>query len=240
MPELAAIENIIAVGNERTVKLSSSSLAVLFSALNNLENFAQWRGTLPNGELSTDERDRVDSYVSLATYELMVEAKTQMDYIGKVFFSITEQASESLLDISGGGSWLAEDYPELHAGLPDSMKDETTFTFPDMRARGLVGHSFNYTPNGGQTYSVQVGDIDGERTHKLTVSELPAHDHQQVSRDGTTGLNVIQSGGTNQTASYAAGGTNTQLKTKSAGGDAEHNNMPPFLAGYWYVVAKNA
>ena len=76
----------------------------------------------------------------------------------------------------------------------------------------------------GDTYAN--GATGGEATHKLTIEEMPSHNHdvnfdQIWSWGGTTSLATTKGG------PYGSGGY-----VKNAGGNQPHNNMPPYLAVY--------
>lgn len=73
----------------------------------------------------------------------------------------------------------------------------------------------------GSTY--KAGGTGGEATHVLTVNEMPAHSHGLYASDMTgTGGNVFRYGEYSQRT----------VQSKSTGGGAAHNNMPPYLAVY--------
>ena len=93
----------------------------------------------------------------------------------------------------------------------------------------------------GSTYSN--GSTGGEATHKLTIEEMPSHNHDMD--DATYG------GYKNKLGIRGDGGGGSQLIPQmtqttgfsryipdSRGGSQAHNNMPPYLAVYiWKRVA---
>lgn len=87
---------------------------------------------------------------------------------------------------------------------------------PDLRGRFIVGQG-SYTDISG-SYSYNVNDTGGTAKHKLTISEMPIHTHTQIGTDagnsGTTGN----------------GANDDTSDTGPAGGDAYHENRPPYYA----------
>lgn len=77
-----------------------------------------------------------------------------------------------------------------------------------------------------------IGKIGGEKTHKLTISEMPSHTHvmEQVTS------NFRQSG---TSGTYNAVGTGGDAySTKSSGGGQAHNNLQPYqVVAYWKRTA---
>ena len=82
----------------------------------------------------------------------------------------------------------------------------------------------------GDTYSA--GDTGGEAEHKLTVAEMPKHKHQWR---GFWTVNKGASGTSTQNKSrYWQSDEPLEDITNEIGGDAAHNNMPPYLTVYMW------
>ena len=92
-----------------------------------------------------------------------------------------------------------------------------------------------------QTEFNAVQKTGGEKTHALTVNEIPAHEHTQRKQmqNGGVGNKVI----TNQNGGANGDGPETQvnwytgkapLNTASAGGNQAHNNLPPYITCYMW------
>lgn len=79
----------------------------------------------------------------------------------------------------------------------------------------------------GTTYSN--GATGGEATHKLTVNEIPSHEHLTGNRAS------YGTGNVNATIGYYNSGSTSSVSTSLTGGSQAHNNMPPYLAVYCWV-----
>lgn len=84
----------------------------------------------------------------------------------------------------------------------------------------------------GDTYTA--GATGGEAEHTLTVNEMPQHNH-----DFQASYSDIATGSEVNGKILAGGDANTWLwnfaRTNNSGGNAPHNNMPPYLAVYMWV-----
>ena len=92
-----------------------------------------------------------------------------------------------------------------------------------IEGRFLLGQSSNYAIN----------STGGEATHKLTVNEMPSHNHAgKISAKGAY-LVFYNDGtpGNRGTASYS-NSTGDTFSLTSNGGDQAHNNMPPYKTVY--------
>lgn len=104
-------------------------------------------------------------------------------------------------------------------------------TWEQIQGRFLLGMSSSY-PAGSQ---------GGEATHKLTVPEMPGHDHPisgngNASSLGTTNNAVVMQGSAYlDEPALVRGGDysgNGYAYINKRGGDQPHNNMPPYLSVY--------
>lgn len=91
---------------------------------------------------------------------------------------------------------------------------------PDLRDKFIVG--------AGSTYNV--GDTGGEATHTLTKDEIPSHSHAMMTDlDGSQTWPAYTSyvGGWSQ---YPLPMRSASADTELSGGNAPHNNLPPYYA----------
>lgn len=119
---------------------------------------------------------------------------------------------------------------------------QNTFALPDLRGRVPVG-----TGQGPGLPSVELGEMAGNSTKNLLVSNMPAHTHAMTaSADGPT-LNTASgnslasqsraNGGTMPNV-YAAGATSPVAmasQTSSSGGNQPFSIMQPYL-GLNYII----
>ena len=127
---------------------------------------------------------------------------------------------------------------------------QTTFALPDFRGRVAVG-----TGQGPGLPSINLGQVAGEPTHTLIITEMPAHTHTS----GTITIPAVSTAGNANTPgssqslaklvdsrnnalnlySNAAPDTNlasaATVQINNAGGSQPHNNMQPYL-GINYVI----
>ncbi len=117
-------------------------------------------------------------------------------------------------DIAPEG-WLlcnGENIPDelKYKNLRDLMGEKT----PDIRGRVIVGAG-----QGNGLTTRNTGETGGEEQHKLTVDEIPSHNHS-----GIAGAEGSKAGMNNEWAYHNAG----YQAIGNTGGDQPHNNMQPF------------
>ena len=105
----------------------------------------------------------------------------------------------------------------------------TTFNLPNLKGKIPVGYDANDTDFN------TVGKTGGEKTHTLTVNEIPSHSHTVnfTINDADYSANVYQLFGgeqTNANASYSK-------TSKATGGSQAHNNMIPYVTMNYIIYA---
>lgn len=78
-----------------------------------------------------------------------------------------------------------------------------------------------------------IGKTGGEKTHTLTIDEMPKHTHTI-----SAGTNATTDANYDRVASAYAGGTPKNLKTSETGGIKSHNNLQPYqVVAYWKRIS---
>lgn len=108
----------------------------------------------------------------------------------------------------------------------------TTFNLPNLKGRVITGIDSN------DTDFDTLGEIGGEKTHTLTVDEIPSHNHGV--RD-TLDMNT----GAGQNRSVVVGGGETwnpadPAMINGAGGDQPHNNLQPYIVLNYIIKVLDA
>nr|DAM73428.1 MAG TPA: tail collar fiber protein [Caudoviricetes sp.] len=112
-----------------------------------------------------------------------------------------------------------------------SGNGSTTFNLPNPKGRTLVGKDSTDTDFN------ELGKTGGEKTHTLTVSEMPSHNHL---RDIENKIVNNGSGGAWSPSLKGTGNmTDENNSTRNTGGGQAHNNLQPYLAENFIIKAKN-
>lgn len=160
--------------------------------------FRQWMNYLFNW-LAVKQNEVIDGVNAL---DLKVEPLLKPIRVGEIFVTTASYTAAEVAERHGYGTW--QRFAE---------------------GRTLVGYS-STTANGEQ-YRI-MGNQFGANTHKLTVAEMPNHNHT-LPGENTSAM----------TGGGAAGGTvTTQKPTSYSGGDQPHNNIQPsIVVAYWLRTA---
>lgn len=128
-------------------------------------------------------------------------------------------------ELCEGQQLKISEYPALYAAIGSTYNSAYSYTgarystmsgyfrLPDLRGRFIVG----YNPNDNDYNAI--ARSGGEKTHALTVEEMPSHTH---------GL-FLQNSGTRFTGGGKANELNSgDGKTDATGGGKAHENRPPY------------
>lgn len=162
--------------------------------------------------------------------DLVVKASDTLPIGSIIPFGGTEAPTNWL--ICDGSMLNREAYPELFNAIGTSFGTDGpgNFYIPDLRGRVIVGQDESDADFG-------IGSTGGEKTHTLTVDEMPRHSHR---------LNTIfpfEAGGgkTGLPNSNASSFYSDDYQTcQSTGGSQAHNNLQPYTVTNYIIKAKQS
>lgn len=130
-----------------------------------------------------------------------------------------------------GAELSRTDYSDLFAVIGTSFgsgNGSSTFNLPNLKGKILTGLDSN------DTDFASMGATGGEKTHTLTVDEIPSHTHTPLSGWG--------SGGSSNTFSINTNGTTGSfVNTGNTGGGLPHNILQPYVVvNYIIKVTQSA
>lgn len=137
--------------------------------------------------------------------------------------------------ICDGSAISRTDYSELFNAIGTTFGEgdgSTTFNLPNIKGRTIVGLDTDDTDFN------TIGKTLGEKTHTLTIAEMPEHNHKQSLDGGNSG----NSGNAAYSWSIPANQylyTGDDLAGKT-GGSQPHNNIQPSFIGVYIIKAKQS
>lgn len=163
-----------------------------------------------------------------------------VNMIGSVFPYLSGSVPDNALPCNGD-HYNRTDYPELYALLDSAfIVDADHFMTPDLRGLTVIGAG---TATGsGTVYSV--ADTGGLERVAMSVGEMPAHSHPDAGHahseiPAVPNVTTIGPGVPEPTAIPGLGSTGVGFANiQNTGGGASHQNMQPFMALKYAVVAR--
>lgn len=157
----------------------------------------------------------------LETYENF--SKGIFCMIGAIVPLLNDTIPDNMLECDGS-TFLRVDYPELYAVLPAALiQDVDTGILPDLQDNFVIGASAGHLQH----------STGGSTTHTLTTDEMPAHTHTYDKP--ILGVDLEGVGIPDPTS---VGLPFLSTPTGSTGDGNAHDNMPPFYALRYAVIAK--
>ena len=155
-------------------------------------------------------------------------------YMHPVFYTMAGEikmwAGDTIPDgwlLCDGSEVSKTDYPNLYAAIGDLWgvpNSSSNFKLPKLTGKVPVG----YDPT--DTDFNPVGHTDGEKTHELTIAEMPAHNHSRNYYSADWCANGTKSG-------YHGSDTGTKRVTGSTGDGKAHNNLQPYAVIKYIICA---
>lgn len=153
----------------------------------------------------------------------------------------TSETMQSRVRVTFPGTLVDQVPTPYYKATPAQLRSLLDYIYPVGSIYMSYSHNDPATMFGGSWVRIEnaflwgcdkdggIGTTGGEKTHKLTVSELPSHKHSiEVCRDHEGSIELdystIKYRNMNDTTSYKG-----SLSTEATGSGTAHNNMPPYV-----------
>lgn len=124
-----------------------------------------------------------------------------------------------------GQSLLRSSYPTLFAaiGTTYGAADSTHFSLPNMKGKVAVGQ------DSSQSEFDTMGKTGGEKSHTITISEMPVHHHNfKYAGVEYASWNYMTAGGSSINF-YLGNNAGSPVSISDVGGNTPHNNLQPYV-----------
>lgn len=143
--------------------------------------------------------------------------------IGAIMAILNDSTPDHML-LCDGSTFAKDDYPELYDVLPTELIiDADNGSVPDLRETFVIGAGA----------SIQEHDTGGASTHILSEAEMPAHAHLYDKEIYNIDMETV-----GIPDPFGVGIPPIPTLTSSKGSGNAHNNMPPYYALKYVVIAK--
>jgi len=195
---------------------------------------------------------------------LLEGSQAVSNIIGSIMPIVTATTPQNML-LCDGTQYLRVDYPELYAALNQELiVDPDHFLVPDLRNRFAVGTGTRplMATGGAETHTLNRFElpihkhVTQEHSHEIAdhTHTSPAHNHEvpsfetpvQIPTGPGSGYWTWATPSESKLTSDVAVSINpasltmtpSQLDTFDAGSEQPHNNMPPYIALAYAIVAR--
>lgn len=242
--------NLTIVGNyyEGSLGVVNNTLTVEYRYKSSAADYPEvWTSAAPTISDSTYTANATIANLDYKdTYTIQVRAKDRLYPDGV-------QAKDEIVKIVPVFDWGENDF---NFNVPVTINGELTvnggleyaypinsiyISYSNVSPASLFGGTWTRIKNTflwGCDENGNIGDTGGEKTHVLTVDEMPSHTHYTGSMaqhsDGSTLSDQSKYGYTESILTKTSYGNRTNV----TGGNLEHNNMPPYIhVAIWRRIA---
>lgn len=189
---------------------------------------ADYVSNYANLKVQIEQGSSATSYIKFVTPTINVDGKNIANFesapVGAILPYGGSTAPQDWL-ICDGRAISRTTYAELFAIIGTSYGSgdgSTTFNLPNLKGKVPVGL------NSSDTSFNTLGKTGGEKTHTLTINEIPSHNHQ-IKTNNDDFNNSSGGGNYGTTHDGTTNWYNTDWYTESAGGGQAHNNLQPYI-----------
>lgn len=200
--------------------------------INFINNKAPWLNDINLNKLQENVEDAITELHSqgIATGDTLP--------LGAVIEWYSDTIPENWL-LCNGQAISRTNYPELFNVIGTKYgvgNNSTTFNLPNLKGKVAVGK------NTSETEFNTIGKTGGEKTHTLTIEEMPKHNHNYFDNN-LNKFSVIagmRQGGSYDINQGSGGKTYDYFYVDYAGNSQPHNNLQPYIVCNFIIKAKQS